>query len=197
MQRRNPEIPENILIRYRRVLRLAEESPAKGDRAAAGKVAALMLAEYPGIDKAVAPPMAAPPRVRWPEQAPRETKEVRQPNRVLWMTLIPDLPLGTAAGFLGIRADGMVDVFTKDIYKASTPALALGVHLIYMFVQKEQPMVAERVASKHFVIVAQESDKKFKYIRLPRLAAMVGYTPSDDPPHAPFGEEPMDPDDFE
>ena len=136
------------------------------------------------------------PQPKRPQHVPRETKELHQPERAVWLTLIPDLPIGTAVALLGIRADGLIDVFTKDTYKASMPSLALGVHLIYKFVES-QLSEAEKVASKHFVIIARERDKTFKYISLPKLAAMVGYTPSSLAPHAPFGNETMDPDDFE
>jgi len=119
-----------------------------------------------------------------------------QPERVRWLTLIPGLPFGQAIGFLGIREDGMIDVFTKNIYTASTPALDLGVHLLYKFI-RAQPREAEKVASKHFVIVGRERTGNFKFIPFLKLAAMVGYNPSGGSPHAPFSEDIMDPDDFE
>lgn len=128
--------------------------------------------------------------------APHEAEDVQQPRNVNWTRLIPDLPLGQAIGFLGIRADGMVDVYTKYIYKTSTPSLERGVHVLYEFI-KGQPVEAEKVASKHFVIVGREREKNFKFITFPKLAAMVGYMPSSRAPHSPYGEGPMDPDDFE
>ena len=110
-------------------------------------------------------------------------------STVPWRALIRGLDMTAATAFLGLRADGRVDLFLQDTYKATYPAANAALYVVYEHV-KSQTDVRQRAADIHFCILAREATKTARLFPLTRLAAAVGfrYEPGR-PPNAPREED--------
>jgi hypothetical protein len=104
---------------------------------------------------------------------------------VLWQRLIPGLNMRAATAFIGLRADGRVDLYLKDTYQATFTAPHAALFVIYRYLQS-LPDVRERDAEEHFCILARETPGTSRIFSLPALAAGIGFRyVKDQPPNAP------------
>jgi hypothetical protein len=213
MRRRNPEIPENILKRFRGVHKLAEQGSSEDERAAARNVEAVIVARYPGIEAAAfaAPPPTPPARApSGPLLRPRKkppVDPVYDPTADLdlfpWDTLLPEWAELKSGIFVGVRPGGAVDLYVNNTYKTTSPSLR---GVVYRMVElaRDQPGQSAGVWKGYNVFVCTGSPPVLDTVTLGDLAYTVGLL-SDlvsvspgDKPHVPrSGSGPlMEPDDF-
>ena len=213
MRRRNPEIPDNILKRFRGVQKLAEQGSSEAERVTARNVAAGLIAKYPGIEAAAFAPPPPQPTARassGPLLRPRKkppVDPVYDPTADLdlfpWHTVLPEWAELKNGIFVGVRPGGAVDLYVNNTYKTTSPSLR-GVVYRMIELARDQPGKSAGVWKGYNVFVCTGSPPVLDTVTLGDLAYTVGLL-SDlvsvspgDKPHVPrSGSGPlMEPDDF-
>lgn len=198
-QRANSSIPEKKLRQYEVLRRLArDQGTTPGERASAERRMREVETLYPGIETHFVQPAPAPTRGRHPAPVKKEwaPKATRARD---WVSLLPGLNMKPMTAFVGVRMDGQIDLFLKDTYEATLPAPDAAAYLIEEHIHSLLDE-ALRVAAVHFVILAVESKRQYKIMRLPEFEKLIGfrYRPGSPPHLPPEGEEDeIGPDDFE
>ena len=123
-------------------------------------------------------------RGRHPEPAEREWKPRTEMSRP-WTTLLPGLNMKSVTAFVGLRADGKIDLYVNNTYKATLPAPDAAAYLIYEGIHSLLDKQL-RVAAVHFIILGVESRRQHKVMSLPAFAKLIGFTyVPGSPPHLP------------
>ena len=123
-----------------------------------------------------------------------------RPNERDWGQILPGMNLqptlrGGPLGFIGIRSDGMIDVYEQDTYKTTTPDLHGALRVFYDRLADQ--LVKERSdAERYNVILGSEVQRNMALVPLAELARTVNfvYVPGD---FAEPDTDTIDPDDFE